>query len=58
MQEDFWPAGMAEPNRRVRAFNCVYIYEQSVLYRDGRPVPIDSIDGSAMIYIARDGSHY
>jgi hypothetical protein len=47
--------GMPEPNRRIREFRCIYIYEQSSIYFSGKPASLDVPDAKYMIFISRDG---
>lgn len=57
LRGDFSPKGMAEPNRRVREFKCVYLYEQSAIYFNGIPASLDVPDATYKIYISRDGRY-
>lgn len=52
--ETFQPKDLPEPQRRVREYRCVYIYEQSTLYFNGAPASIDAADAALRLWIARD----
>ena len=52
--ESFAPAGYPEPIWRVAPFRCVYRYEQSALYVKGKPVPLNTVDGTSVIWVSRD----
>lgn len=52
---DFSPEGLPPPNRRITEQKCVYWYEQSVTYFDGKPVSLDAVDGTLLMVVTRDG---
>ena len=46
--------GLPEPIWQVTEFHCVYRYEQSAFYFKGQPVPLNTIDGEDIVFVARD----
>ncbi len=55
--EDYSPPGLPEPLRRIRPFRCLYIYEQSAYYFKGTPAPVDGVDTTFELWIARDRTY-
>jgi hypothetical protein len=45
------------PNRRVRMFKCIYIYEQSIHLYDGKPMSLDAPDSTMGLWISRTGQY-
>lgn len=50
-----WIEGFPEPMWKVREYRCVYFYEQSAFYYKGRPVQLDTVDGSDIVIVSRGG---
>ena len=53
--DDFAPAGYAPPNWRIRSYRCVYYFQLGVGYYKGVPVSLDTVDGSMLFVVTRDG---
>jgi hypothetical protein len=49
--------GLPPPNWRIEQAGCRYRYVQSIFYIDNKPAPIDGLDYSSQIYIARDKTY-
>jgi hypothetical protein len=54
--KSFHPDGLPEPNWKVTPLRCVYEYEESAFYMNGKPSGSKDIDGMVSMYVARDSS--
>lgn len=50
----FAPEDRPEPIWQVSEVRCVYRYEQSARYVDGKPVPLSTPGGTYIVWVARD----
>ena len=55
LDEEFARPGFPPPNWRVHERGCVYYFQLSVGYYKRQPVSLDSVDGSVLILVTRDG---
>ena len=56
--KSYAPPGLPEPIWQVTEFGCVYRYEQSGLYFNGKPATLNMVDASYEILVARDRSTF
>ena len=47
--------GLPPPNWKVTERKCIYFYEESALYYNGKPASVDSVDCCLVFAVSRDG---
>ena len=52
---DFGDPGYPPPNWRIHELRCIYHFQMSVGYFDGKPSSLTAVDGSILIPVTRDG---
>lgn len=52
--KSYHPDGLPEPIWRVTPLRCVYEYQESAFYMNGKPSGPDNPEGMVSMYVARD----
>jgi len=47
--------GLPPPNWRVTERRCIYFYEESAFYYNGKPATVDMVDCCSIVAVSRDG---